>query len=109
MVTERSQAMTGAPSGVIQLPISLRFGSRILGTYHLGVSADFRLYQKSEISFPHKGSTSVYHMLGLGMDVRFAETRPTKHHASGGRKIKYLQRYGGTRHSFTTVCHRTRN
>lgn len=50
-------------------------GSYCLGSYHIGVSADFRLYQQnSSISFlADKGSTSVYHMLGLGMDyVRFA-------------------------------------
>lgn len=47
----------------------------ILGDYRLGLSADFRLYQQNcEISFlADKGSTSVYHILGLGMDyVRFA-------------------------------------
>ena len=51
------------------LSFALGAGYR-LGTYRLGVSADFRLYQqKSEISFlADKGSTSVYHMLGLGMD-----------------------------------------
>lgn len=46
--------------------------------YRLGFSADFRLYQQNcEISFlADKGSTSVYHMLGLGMDyVRFAGTQ----------------------------------
>lgn len=46
-----------------------------LGSYHLGLSADFRLYQQnSSISFlADKGSTSVYHMLGMAMDyVRFA-------------------------------------
>ena len=49
-----------------------------LGSYRLGASADFRFYQQeSEISFlADKGSTSVYHMLGLGMDyVRFAGTQ----------------------------------
>ena len=48
------------------LSFALGAGYR-LGTYRLGVSADFRLYQqKSEISFlADKGSTSVYHMLGL--------------------------------------------
>ncbi len=57
--------------------------SRRLGAYRIGVSADFRLYQqKSEITFlADKGSTSVYHMLGLGMDyVRFAGNQTgTKH------------------------------
>ena len=46
--------------------------------YRLGIAADFRLYQQNcEISFlADKGSTSVYHMLGLGMDyVRFAGTQ----------------------------------
>lgn len=50
-------------------------GSYLLGRYRVGVSADFRLYQQnSSITFlADKGSTSVYHMLGLGMDyVRFA-------------------------------------
>ena len=64
------------------LSFALGAGYR-LGTYRLGVSADFRLYQqKSEISFlADKGSTSVYHMLGLGMDyVRFAGNQTgTKH------------------------------
>lgn len=56
------------------LSFALGAGYR-LGAYRLGVSADFRLYQQNcEISFlADKGSTSVYHMLGLGMDyVRFA-------------------------------------
>ena len=50
-------------------------GGYRLGTYRIGVSADFRYYQQySEISFlADKGSTSVYHVLGLGMDyARFA-------------------------------------
>ena len=71
------------------LSFALGAGYR-LGTYRLGVSADFRLYQqKSEISFlADKGSTSVYHMLGLGMDyVRFAGKQTgTKHQASGGEE-----------------------
>ena len=58
-----------------------------MGAYRLGVSTDFRLYQqKSEISFlADKGSTSVYHMLGLGMDyVRFAGNQTgTKHQGIG--------------------------
>lgn len=51
------------------LSFALGAGYR-LGAYRLGVSTDFRLYQqKSEISFlADKGSTSVYHMLGLGMN-----------------------------------------
>lgn len=64
------------------LSFALGAGYR-LGTYRLGVSADFRLYQqKSEISFlADKGSISVYHTLGLGMDyVRFAGNQTgTKH------------------------------
>ena len=47
----------------------------LMGAYRIGISADFRLYQqKNEITFlADKGSTSVYHTLGLGMDyVRFA-------------------------------------
>ena len=64
------------------LSFALGAGYR-LGAYRLGVSTDFRLYQqKSEISFlADKGSTSVYHMLGLGMDyVRFAGNQTgTKH------------------------------
>lgn len=46
-----------------------------LGYYRLAFSGDFRYYQqRSEISFlADKGSTSVYHTLGLGMDyIRFA-------------------------------------
>lgn len=48
------------------------------GKYRFGMAADFRLYQQqSEITFmADKGSTSVYHMLGLGKDyVRFAGTQ----------------------------------
>lgn len=50
-------------------------GSYLIGSYLIGLAADFRLYQQnSSISFlADKGSTSVFHMLGLGMDyVRFA-------------------------------------
>lgn len=50
-------------------------GGYLLGAYRLGVSADFRYYQQNcDISFlADKGSTSVYHVLGLGMDyARFA-------------------------------------
>lgn len=54
-----------------------------VGTHCLGVSTNFRFYQQnSDISFlADKGSTSVYHMLGLGMDyVRFAGNQTgTKH------------------------------
>lgn len=64
--------------------LSLAFGvGYCLGMYRLGVSADFRFYQqRSEILFlADKGSTSVYHMLGLGRDyVRFAGNQTgTKH------------------------------
>lgn len=66
------------------LSFALGAGYR-LGRYHLGISTDFRLYQqKSEISFlADKGSTSVYHLLGLGKDyVRFAGNQTgTKHQA----------------------------
>lgn len=50
-------------------------GSYLLGRYRIGLAADFRIYQQnSSISFlADKGSSSVFHMLGLGMDyVRFA-------------------------------------
>lgn len=64
------------------LSVTSGAGVRIRG-YRLGFSAGFRFYrQTSEIAFlADKGSTSVYHPLGLGLDyVRFAGSHTgTKH------------------------------
>ena len=60
---------------VSDLELQLSASRLLKSFYHLGTSFSLRTYdQKSSISFlGDKGSTSVYQMLGLGMDyVRFA-------------------------------------
>lgn len=64
------------PRNIISdLQVSLALARRLSEKYTLGLSALLRKYsQKSDISYlADRGSTSVYQMLGLGMDyVRFA-------------------------------------
>lgn len=67
---------------VSDLTATLTMGYR-LGHYRLGISTGFRLYgQQSEILFlSDRGSTSVYHPLGMGMHyVRFAGDRTSTTH-----------------------------
>jgi len=55
--------------------------------YRLGISGKFHTYnQKSDIAFlADKGSTSVYQMLGMGLDyVRFAGSQTSTHYRGSG-------------------------
>lgn len=72
---------------VSDLTVGAAASCRINGRYRVGLSADYRIYsQKSDIAFlADKGSTSVYQMLGLGMDyVRFAGLQTSARYRGNG-------------------------
>lgn len=76
------------PRNIISdLQASLALSRNLSGKYNLGLAMQARKYnQKSEITFlADKGSTSVYQMLGLGMDyVRFAGTQTSTRYTGEG-------------------------
>lgn len=76
------------PRNIISnLEVSLALSRNLGNTYNLGLSAQVRKYsQKSDITYlADKGSTSVYQMLGLGMEyVRFAGAQTSTRYTGTG-------------------------
>ncbi|MBS6240434.1 MAG: hypothetical protein KH897_19190 [Bacteroides sp.] len=76
------------PQNIISdLQAHLALSRNLSGKYILGLSVQARQYnQKSDIKFlADKGSTSVYQMLGLGMDyVRFASSQTSSRYTGSG-------------------------